>query len=116
MILTVVAMLGMTMAFAENEKLNTANSAEAFNMKVNYGKLGQALGLTMDQLETVKDIHSEFCADMLNAASVEGDERKAMIDKAVKKDVKYMRYVLTGEQYGKYLTLLNATLANRGLK
>ena len=52
---------------------------------------------------------------MLNAYSANADERKEMVDKAIKKDIRYMHYVLTGEQYRKYLMILNATVNNRGL-
>ena len=89
--LTVVAVLSMTMTFAENEKFS------------------------MDQAEAVQDIHSSFCADMMNAAGANADERESMVKKAVEKDLKYMRYVLTQDQYRKYLMLLNATFNNRGL-
>ncbi|MDO4160417.1 MAG: hypothetical protein Q4D41_08175 [Prevotellaceae bacterium] len=113
--LTVVAVLSMTMTFAEDEKLNTVNSVNAYNMDVNYGKLADCLGLSMDQLESVQDIHTSFCAEMMNAASANADERKAMVEKAVEKDLKHMRYVLTTDQYRKYLMLINATFNNRGL-
>ena len=35
---------------------------------------------------------------------------------AVKKDIRYMHYVLNQKQYRQYLQLLQATLVNRGLK
>ena len=113
--LTVVAVLSMTMAFAENEKLNGAAGASAYNMAINYGKLSESLGLSVDQAEAIQDIHSSFCADMMNAAAANAEERESMVRKAVEKDLKYMRYVLTEEQYHKYLRLLNATFNNRGL-
>ena len=50
------------------------------------------------------------------AATAEADERESMVDQAVKKDVRYMHYVLNDKQYKTYLMLLNATLQNRGLK
>jgi hypothetical protein len=34
----------------------------------------------------------------------------------VKKDMRYMRYILNDAQYKKYELLLNTTLVNRGLK
>ena len=37
------------------------------------------------------------------------------MEKAVKKDLKYMNYILNKEQYRKYLLVLNATFNNRGL-
>ena len=113
--LSVVAVLSMTMAFAENEKLNNTESTNAYNMAVNYGKLAESLGLSIDQAEAVQDIHTSFCADMMNAAGANADEREAMVKKAVEKDLKYMRTVLTEEQYRSYLRLLNATFMNRGL-
>lgn len=113
--LTVVAVLSMTMTFAENEKLNSVENANAYNMAVNYDRLADCLGLSMDQAEAVQDIHSSFCADMMNAAGANADERESMVKKAVEKDLKYMRYVLTQDQYRKYLMLLSATFNNRGL-
>lgn len=110
-----MALLSMTMTFAENEELNTANSAEAYKMSVNYDKLADALSLSLDQLEAVQDIHSEFCADMMNAGNSNADERKEIVKKALTKDLKHMRFVLTSDQYHKYLVLLNATINNRGL-
>ena len=113
--LTVVAVLSMTMAFAENEKLNNAENANAYNMAVNYERLADCLGLSSDQAEAVQDVHTSFCADMMNAAAANADERENMVKKAVEKDLKYMRYILTESQYRKYLVLLNATFNNRGL-
>lgn len=113
--LTVVAMLSMTMTFAENENLNSADNAKAYSMVVNYDKLANYLGLSSDQTEFVQDIHTSFCADMMNAANAGDDERKSMVNMAIVKDLKYMRHVLSKEQYRKYLAVLNATFVNRGL-
>ena len=52
---------------------------------------------------------------MLNAAVAPKDDRKAMVNKAIEKDLKYMHYILDRDQYRKYLLLLNATINNRGL-
>ena len=115
-VLMVVAMFTMTMAFAENENNSTLNSAEAYDMTVNMRKLAVALGLTVDQMEAVQDIHTAFCNEMMLAANADADEREAMVNNAVKKDVRYMHYILNDKQYKTYLMLLNATLHNRGLK
>ena len=88
--LTVMAVLSMTMTFAENEELNTTNTANAYKMTVNYSRLADALCLSIDQLEAVQDIHSEFCADMMNAGNANADERKPMVEKALQKDLKHM--------------------------
>lgn len=53
---------------------------------------------------------------MMNAGNANADERKPMVEKALQKDLKHMRYVLTENQYRKYLMLLNVTISNRGLE
>ena len=112
MIIMVVAMLSMTTMFAEDENVNNVN---AYDMTVNMNKLSEALSLSLDQQESVKEIHQEFCAEMMNAANASKDEREEMVNKAVRKDITYMRYVLSRKQYRKYLLLLNTTFNNRGL-
>ena len=113
--LIVVAVLSMTATFAKDEKVNNVNNVEAYDMTVNYYRLGETLGLNIDQLEAVEDIHRTFCADMMNAANTNKDDRQAVVEKAINKDLKYMHYVLTDNQYRKYVMLLNVTLNNRGL-
>ena len=53
---------------------------------------------------------------MMFAAQSKGEERNKMVEKAVKKDLAYMDYVLSKDQYRKYVKLLNVTLLNRGLR
>ena len=95
----VVAMFTMTMAFAENENNSTLNSAEAYDMTVNMRKLAVTLDLTTDQMEAVQDIHTAFCNEMMLAANAHSTERKALVDQAVKKDVRYMGFILDEKQY-----------------
>ncbi len=116
MILTVIALMSMTMTFAENENTNSMNATAAYDMTVNMNKLGQALGLSKDQMEGVAEIHKTFCAEMLFAAQYSKEERDKMVEKAIKKDLAYMDYMLNKDQYRKYVMLLNVTLHNRGLK
>ena len=109
-----VAMFAMaTTTFAAEE--NT-NATAAFNMNIKMGSLANALSLNLDQAEAVADVHKNFTADMMNAATATAEDRAAMIDKAVIKDLKYMHSILNNTQYRKYVMLLNATLINRGLK
>ena len=116
MILTMVAMLSMTMAFAENENAASVNNVEAYDMSVNIRKLSEALALTADQIEAVEEIHHTFAAEMMFAAQYNKEERDARVNEAVDKDVKWMRYVLNEKQMRKYLVLLNTTINNRGLR
>lgn len=115
--MVVVAMLSMTMTFAENETAANLNATEAYDMQsVNMKKLGMALNLSKDQVESFAEIHKTFSAEMLFAAQTVGDERQKMVEKAIKKDLAYMNYILSSDQYRKYVMLLNVTLMNRGIK
>ena len=105
-----VALLSMTTTFAAEE------ATAAYNMNIKMGSLADALSLNFDQVDAVSDVHKNFTADMMNAASASKEDRAAMIDKAVIKDLKYMHSILNNTQYRKYVMLLNATLVNRGLK
>ena len=113
--LVVIAVLSMTMTFAENEESKNVNNVEAYDMSVNMRKLSVALGLTTDQMEAVENIHNYFNAEMQLAALADEADRKAMVKKAVERDIKWMRYLLDQKQYHTYLMLLNTTLNNRGL-
>ena len=115
MILTMVAMLSMTMAFAENENAVSVNNVEAYDMSVNMNKLSEALALNADQIEAVTEIHHTFAAEMMFAAQYNKEERNARVNEAIEKNVKWMRYVLNEKQMHKYLMLLNTTINNRGL-
>ena len=114
-------MLSMTMTFAETENAATVNvineNAELnYDMTVNMRKLSVALGLTVDQIEAVETVHNTFNAEMQFAAHyTTKEEREAQVKKAVEKDIRWMNYILTKDQYRKYLLLLNTTLNNRGL-
>lgn len=114
--MVVVAMLSMTMTFAENESAASLNSTEVYNMTVNMNKLSQALSLSKDQIESVAEVHKTFSAEMMFAAQTVGEERQMMVEKAIRKDLAWMDYILNKEQYRKYVMLLNMTLINRGLK
>ncbi|MCI6198038.1 MAG: hypothetical protein MR670_12610 [Prevotella sp.] len=115
MILTVMAVLCMTTTFAKDENANATSAMSAFDMSVNMNKLSEALNLTADQLESVSDVHHTFCGEMMVAAQASDEDRKELMEKAIKKDLKYMNYILNKDQYHKYLLVLNATFNNRGL-
>ena len=115
MILTLVAMLSMTTAFAEGETANTMNSVEAYELNINMNKLSAALDLANDQKEAVADIHHTFASALKFAAQYGNNDRKALVARAIDNDVKWMRYVLNDKQMHTYLKLLNATINNRGL-
>ena len=80
MILAVAMFAMATTTFAADE---ATNATAAYNMNVKMGSLANALSLNIDQAEAVADVHKNFTADMMNAATAAKDERAAMIDKAV---------------------------------
>ena len=84
-------------------------------MKVNMSKLGEALNLTQDQMESVADVHRTFCGEMLVASQANEEDRKALVEKAVLKELRYMNYLLNDKQYRTYVMLLKTTLNSRGL-
>ena len=107
LVVLAVALLSMTTTFAADENASATAATAAYNMN--------ALSLNIDQVEAVADVHKNFTAEMMNAAIAPAEEREAMVDKAVNKDLKYMHTILSEKQYRKYLMLLNTTLKNRGL-
>ena len=113
--LMTLAVLSMTMTFAENEEVKNVNHVEAYDMSVNMRKLGVALDLKDDQMDVVENIHDYFKAEMQLAAFADEADREALVKKAVERDIKWMHYVLDQKQYRTYLMLLNTTLNNRGL-
>jgi hypothetical protein len=115
MILTMVAMLSMTAAFAEGENAIEVGNLEAYELNINMNKLSMALGLYDDQKEAVEEIHHTFAAELKFAAVYGKKDRDAMVKRAITNDVKWMRYILTKDQMRTYLMLLNATMKNRGL-
>ena len=115
MILTLVAMLSMTTAFAEGEMAMGANNMEAYELNVNMNKLSEALELADDQKEAVADIHHTFASELMFAAQYGANDRKKLVERALDNDVKWMRYVLNDKQFHTYLKLLNTTVNNRGL-
>ncbi len=116
MVLAVALFAIATTTFAADENASATNATAAYNMNVRMGSLANALALNIDQVEAVADVHKNFTADMMNAASASTEERGELIDKAINKDLKYMHSILDSNQYRKYVMLLNVTLKNRGLK
>ena len=121
MILTVMMMLSMTVMYADDantivlEEPNIENAN--FDMSCDLRRLAVTLGMTRSQMEDVENIHNQFCEDMKSASEARNsDARRAIMNNAIEKDIRWMRYVLNEKQYRKYLTLLNITLVNKGLR
>ena len=93
------------------------NTNDIMHISVNTTKLAQALNANNDQAEAI-----HYTMNMLDIATQsiayekEGEARRKMLENAVKDNVRLMRGVLNDKQFKRYLTLLNVTLVNRGLR
>ena len=114
-VLTAMAIMTMTMTFADNEANNNTSNVSAYEMNVNMHSLGKALNLSRDQYEFVEDAINAFSEDMMSIAAAEGSDRLSMVHNAVMKNLSLTRGILTHAQYQKYVMLLNMTLNTRGL-
>ena len=111
-VLTVAAVMSMTLAFAagENDNNNTTTNTNAYKFNVSTYALSRALNLDFDQVDVVEDINRTFATEMMNASVAEGSERESKVQNAIKKDLSYMRYILNDRQYREYVKLLIVTL------
>lgn len=128
---SVVALLSMTMAFAgngnETKNANNGNGCDstatgkgkteaAYDINYNLRRMGETLGLTLSQMNSVDALNRSFNDDLKALVGAADADRKALLDNAVANDFKRMSYVLTPAQLSKYEILINATLANRGME
>ncbi len=96
---------------------NKMESTEAYHINVNTEALTRSLETNKDQNEAIANIMEIFTAQMENTRVEENATTRAkMLDNTIDTNLKYMRQVLSNEQYKKYLAILNSTMRNRGLK
>ena len=105
-----------TMNASVNAENEAVNSVEAYNINANINSLVKYLNLSNDQIESVESVQKVFEENLRCASFMNGESRKNMVSNSIEYDLKNMSYVLNKEQYKKYLTVLNATLANRKIE
>lgn len=118
LILAVAMLLATNItAMADDTNSNEMNMVEAYDINININSLARYLELSEDQIESVDNIQKVF-SESLRCAAVSGgqESRKNMVRNAIKYDLKNMRYILTEEQYKKYVRILNVTLNNRKIE
>lgn len=96
-------------------KSDIESNVKKFEMKVNQRRLACVLDMTIDQMESADIIIRELDDNMAFAGTM-GSESSSnkIVGNAVKKNLKYMHYILNDDQYKKYVQLLNLTLQNKG--
>lgn len=115
-VLALMAVLSMTSVYAADENGNAKNMNDVYEMNFNIFSLSNALELQSGQFELVRNGQETFNKEMSQAKYAKDEaSRKAIVDKALARNVKYMSDVLDRTQYHKYLMLLNATINNRGI-
>lgn len=102
---------------ASDNSVNETENVENYCINVNEKSLSKSLGMSKDQMEICSDVIKEFENDMVFASSnAKGESRKAVTRNAIMKNMRYMKMFLDKEQYKKYVSILNATLVNRGIE
>lgn len=110
--LTLVAALCLAATtFAAGNQPTTAK----WEGNINVNKLGKYLNLSSLQSEEVANICDYFTTQM-NRATTARKNKDAKLHTAVYGNLKLMKQTLTNEQYAKYVSLMNATLKNRGIE
>lgn len=118
----VVLMMAMLLATnlsvsAEDLKSNKTNMVEAYDINININSLAKYLELSKDQIESVENVQRVFSESLKFASTYDSKEaRKNMVKNAIEYDLRNLNYILTNSQYKKYVTILNATLNNRGIE
>ncbi len=82
---------------------------------INVSKLSKYLNLTSLQSEEVANICTYF-TEQMNRATTARKNQDAKLHTAVYGNLKLMKQTLTKEQYVKYVSLMNATLKNKGIE
>ena len=113
--LVMVFSLGVT-AYAEDNNSNHVNMVEAYDIDININSLVRFLELSVDQVESVDNVQKVFTESLRCAAVMNDESRKKMVKNAINYNLSNLKYVLTDDQYKKYVRVLNATLTNRGIK
>ena len=104
-------------SFAGDSNVSETDKFEKYEFNINNRKLASFLMLSEDQFESVVAITDELSNDMRFAYYGNSAEtRKKVIDNAIRKNIRHMRFILTREQYRKYLLVFNLTLTNRGFE
>lgn len=117
-VMAIAMLIGYTIpSFGEGNEANNAVKIEMYDFNVNINKLSSYLELSSDQEGMVETIMSILRNDMLRASMVNNEEERAILtNKAIQRNISYIRYTLNENQVRKYLRVMNATLHNKGIK
>ena len=116
-ILTVVAVMTMTMGFAETKNNQAVQSAETtMDLSFDVRRLADKLQLTSEQIEAVQVISNSLNRELAEAAQTKGFGQVIQTEKAISKDMRHMRRVLNDKQYNTFVMLMGTTIRNQRMK
>lgn len=106
-----------TMNAGVNAENDAVNNVEAYNINANINSLVRYLNLSSDQIESVTNVQKIFEENLRYASFITNDDsRRRMVNNSIEFGTKNMSYILSDEQYKKYLVILNATINNRNIR
>lgn len=112
-ILTVLFTIFAAFGFAQNRfNIPSVDINECYDISIDVNRLSSRLQLTDEQTEYLQIINECMNQEIMNASSSEGHEKAIKLRKAIDKDVRNMKKVLTDEQFNMYVRLLFETIKN----
>ena len=118
--LILISILLLTFGFnnvkAGGEITREMSKTEAYDININMNSLVRYLGLSKDQIDAVESVNEIFTDGLRYASQLDDESCVIMVHSAMIYDLKQMKYILTEEQYRKYLTVLHLTFTNRNIK
>ena len=112
-ILTVLFLIFAAFGFAQSRfNVPSVDINECYDISINVNRLSSHLQLTDEQTEYLQIINECMNQEIMNASSYEGHEKVIKLRKAIDKDVRNMKKVLTDEQFNMYVRLLFETIKN----
>ena len=102
-----------TAAFGENENVGMVNNTADYSLHTNAKSLVRFLKTSEDQTAIVIEFQRGFESALQMASTMNNESRQSIVDNAIKGNLKNMKYILTDEQYKKYIRVLHASLRNR---
>ena len=116
LMVAMVLTMGMHAYALENDSIKF-NYIDKYDLNVNHRRLACVLDLSESQMKSYDEVIRELERDMLDASYLEDKSNSDnAVANAIRKNYRYMRYILKKEQYEKYLLLLDLTLEHRGFK
>lgn len=117
MIIAVAAIMMATAGVNAQEKNELVNNAApiSYEFNMNMRALSRYLDLNEEQQDVMAYASDKFKFSVMRIERTKEEKRAERMHKALYLNLSYAHKCLNGEQYRKYLALMNTTLKNKGL-